>query len=141
MSYVISKSFEDIAQPGPGRCSESTPSSHPSRHDPSVHLPAELLVEIFDMCSPPGEDGFDGLSETTTSAQEVERLAKQYLLQLSQVCTCAVWIVYFASPDYRFIEGLLAVARPRHGHPTAVAHHNSRYNALARVEYISDDID
>ncbi|KAJ7358309.1 hypothetical protein DFH08DRAFT_953484 [Mycena albidolilacea] len=85
MSYVLSKSFEDIAQPG--RCSESTPSSHPSRHDPTVHLPAELLVEVFDMCSPPGEDGFDGLSETTTPAQEVERLAKQYLLKLSQVCS------------------------------------------------------
>ncbi|KAJ6454158.1 hypothetical protein C8R45DRAFT_628029 [Mycena sanguinolenta] len=57
----------------------------PEQHDLTLQLPAEILVDIFDMCSPPGEDGFDGLSDTTTPAREVKRLAKKYLLQLSQV--------------------------------------------------------
>ncbi|KAJ7026859.1 hypothetical protein C8F04DRAFT_1295926 [Mycena alexandri] len=50
----------------------------------SLRLPAELLVEIFDMCSPFGDDG---LSDTTTPIEEANRLAKTYLLQLSQVCS------------------------------------------------------
>ncbi|KAJ7758668.1 hypothetical protein B0H16DRAFT_1720756 [Mycena metata] len=53
----------------------------------SLSLPAELLVEIFDMCSPLGDDGLDGLSDTTTPLEEANRLAKTYLLQLSQVCS------------------------------------------------------
>ncbi|KAJ7434028.1 hypothetical protein B0H11DRAFT_2373820 [Mycena galericulata] len=57
------------------------------RHDFAQRLPAELLSEIFDMCSPPGDDGFDGLDDDTTPEQEVERLAKKYLLQLSRVCS------------------------------------------------------
>ncbi|KAJ6592858.1 hypothetical protein B0H19DRAFT_1365170 [Mycena capillaripes] len=64
--------------------SESSLAPKPARYDSIVQLPAELLVEIFDMCSPPG-DGF--LSDATTPEQEVERLAKSYLLQLSQVCS------------------------------------------------------
>ncbi|KAK7057887.1 F-box domain-containing protein [Favolaschia claudopus] len=55
--------------------------------DATVLLPAELLADIFDMCVPPGEDGVNGLSDTTTADEEVERLAKQYLLDLSQVCS------------------------------------------------------
>ncbi|KAJ6516620.1 hypothetical protein C8R47DRAFT_1313036 [Mycena vitilis] len=54
--------------------------------DITIQLPAELLVEIFGLCYPLGEGIFAGLSDTTTPAQEVERLAKRYLLQLSQVC-------------------------------------------------------
>lgn len=62
------------------QASESSPK--PARYDFTLQLPAELLAEIFDMCSTPG-DGF--LSDATTPYQEVERLAKNYLLQLSQV--------------------------------------------------------
>jgi hypothetical protein len=62
-------------------------SSVSPNYDPcelAVQAPPELLVEIFEMCSPLGEDDF-GLSDKTTPVQEVERLAKRYLLQLSQV--------------------------------------------------------
>ncbi|KAJ7730098.1 hypothetical protein DFH07DRAFT_945486 [Mycena maculata] len=51
---------------------------------PGRLLPTELLAEIFDMCSPPGTNE---ISVATNSKQELERLAKKYLLQLSQVCS------------------------------------------------------
>lgn len=83
-------SFADLSSPEnafqtmqPHYTTDSPPGA---RYDFTQRLPAELWTEIFDMCSPPGEDGFDGLSDTTTPEQEVERLAKKYLLRLSQVC-------------------------------------------------------
>ncbi|KAF8142706.1 hypothetical protein K438DRAFT_1994707 [Mycena galopus ATCC 62051] len=85
------ESLEDVTARSQTKPDDATtsglPSSRRNRHDPTVHLPAELLAEIFDMCSPPGEDGFNGLSDMTTPVQEVERLAKKYLLQLAQVCS------------------------------------------------------
>ncbi|KAJ7146976.1 hypothetical protein C8R44DRAFT_973518 [Mycena epipterygia] len=51
---------------------------------PVRRLPPELLIEIFEMCAPPG---VHYISETTTPIEELERLAKKYLLQLSQVCS------------------------------------------------------
>ncbi|KAJ7146993.1 hypothetical protein C8R44DRAFT_864690 [Mycena epipterygia] len=51
---------------------------------PVRRLPAELLVEIFEMCAPPG--AYD-VCEKTTPMEELERLAKKYLLQLAQVCS------------------------------------------------------
>ncbi|KAJ7157834.1 hypothetical protein C8R46DRAFT_1355461 [Mycena filopes] len=51
---------------------------------PVRRLPTELLAEVFDMCAPEGQEV---MSETTTSTEEVERLAKKYLLQLAQVCS------------------------------------------------------
>ncbi|KAJ7166010.1 hypothetical protein C8R46DRAFT_1219782 [Mycena filopes] len=51
---------------------------------PVRRLPTELLAEIFDMCAPPDQDV---ISETTTHAEEVERVSKKYLLQLAQVCS------------------------------------------------------
>ncbi|KAJ7189061.1 hypothetical protein C8R46DRAFT_1341664 [Mycena filopes] len=47
-------------------------------------LPTELLAEIFDLCVPLGQEV---VSDTTTPTDEVERLAKKYLLQLAQVCS------------------------------------------------------
>ncbi|KAJ7189063.1 hypothetical protein C8R46DRAFT_1244485 [Mycena filopes] len=49
---------------------------------PVRRLPTELLAEIFDMCAPEGQDV---ISDTTTLTEEIERLAKKYLLQLAQV--------------------------------------------------------
>ncbi|KAJ7496525.1 hypothetical protein FB451DRAFT_1119374, partial [Mycena latifolia] len=51
---------------------------------PVRRLPAELLVEIFDMCIPPSADT---ISDDTTPQEEFERLAKTYLLRPSQVCS------------------------------------------------------
>ncbi|KAJ7689197.1 hypothetical protein B0H17DRAFT_1067252 [Mycena rosella] len=71
---------------------DDMPSPPTSLGNPSAHrLPPELLAEIFGMCSSPaGEDStYGGLSDKLTPEQEVERLAKAYLLQLSQVCS--VW--------------------------------------------------
>ncbi|KAJ7189074.1 hypothetical protein C8R46DRAFT_935293 [Mycena filopes] len=51
---------------------------------PVRRLPTELLAEIFDMCAPSYEGVISG---TTTKTQELERVAKKYLLQLSQVCS------------------------------------------------------
>ncbi|KAJ7496513.1 hypothetical protein FB451DRAFT_1207956 [Mycena latifolia] len=47
-------------------------------------LPTELLVDIFDKCAPRSAHH---LSDTTPPEEEIERLAKSYLLQLSQVCS------------------------------------------------------
>ncbi|KAJ7434051.1 hypothetical protein B0H11DRAFT_2296485 [Mycena galericulata] len=47
-------------------------------------FPIELLGEIFDICAPPGAKE---ISQATTCKEEVERLAKKYLLQISQVCS------------------------------------------------------
>ncbi|KAJ7137576.1 hypothetical protein C8R43DRAFT_1109862 [Mycena crocata] len=51
---------------------------------PARRIPTELLVEIFDMTSPfdPESNFFDEIPEL-----EVERLAKTYLLDISQVCS------------------------------------------------------
>ncbi|KAJ7177306.1 hypothetical protein C8R43DRAFT_1118309 [Mycena crocata] len=49
---------------------------------PVRRLPQELMVEIFDLCAPPSARGF---SDTDTPAQEMDRLAQQHLLELSQV--------------------------------------------------------
>ncbi|KAJ7033387.1 hypothetical protein C8F04DRAFT_1354321 [Mycena alexandri] len=46
-------------------------------------LPTELLVEIFDLCSP----DFNSVVDDTTVEEEENRLAKTYLLQLSRVCS------------------------------------------------------
>ncbi|KAJ7647964.1 hypothetical protein FB45DRAFT_998846 [Roridomyces roridus] len=46
-------------------------------------LPAELLVEIFDMCTPPCANL---IGDNDTVDMEIERLAKTHLLQLSAVC-------------------------------------------------------
>ncbi|KAJ7719990.1 hypothetical protein DFH07DRAFT_947085 [Mycena maculata] len=73
--------LDDLAKSSPA------PRGGARGYNPARDLPPELLTEIFDMCSPPGEDGFDGLLDSTTPEQEVERLAKKYLLQLSQVCS------------------------------------------------------
>ncbi|KAJ6556634.1 hypothetical protein DFH09DRAFT_1164863 [Mycena vulgaris] len=54
---------------------------------PPHRLPTELLIEIFDLCTPLAVDAEEGLSDTTTPQEEVERVAKNYLLQLSQVCS------------------------------------------------------
>ncbi|KAJ6556635.1 hypothetical protein DFH09DRAFT_1491284 [Mycena vulgaris] len=51
---------------------------------PVRRLPAELLVDIFDMCAPPCAGDFIG---TETAADELDRLSKWYLLQISQVCS------------------------------------------------------
>jgi len=51
---------------------------------PVQSLPTELFVEIFDLCSPPGANV---ISDTTTAEEETDRIAKNYLLQLSQVCS------------------------------------------------------
>lgn len=53
-----------------------------SMFSPLRRLPNELLVEIFDLCSPPGADL---ISDTTTPEEEEDRVARNYLLQLSQV--------------------------------------------------------
>ncbi|KAJ7431930.1 hypothetical protein B0H11DRAFT_2128151, partial [Mycena galericulata] len=47
-------------------------------------FPIELLGEIFDICAPPGAKE---ISQATTCEEEVECLAKKYLLQVSQVCS------------------------------------------------------
>ncbi|KAJ6593063.1 hypothetical protein B0H19DRAFT_12210 [Mycena capillaripes] len=52
---------------------------------PLHRLPTELLVEIFDLCSPPASDS--DVSEDTTPEEEVNRIAKSHLLHLSQVCS------------------------------------------------------
>ncbi|KAJ7744639.1 hypothetical protein B0H16DRAFT_1889595 [Mycena metata] len=52
-----------------------------SLFSPARRLPTELLVEIFDLCSP----DFNSVDNTTTVEQEETRLAKIYLLRLSQV--------------------------------------------------------
>lgn len=49
---------------------------------PVRRLPIELLIEIFDLCSPPGSDI---VSDTTTQTEELDRIAKKHLLHLSQV--------------------------------------------------------
>ncbi|KAJ6516605.1 hypothetical protein C8R47DRAFT_1087804 [Mycena vitilis] len=64
-----------------------SPPNSAIEYDSTVHLPVELLVEIFDMCFPSDIAALSELAENTTPAQEVERLAKRYLLQLSQVCS------------------------------------------------------
>ncbi|KAJ7646047.1 hypothetical protein DFH06DRAFT_1300831 [Mycena polygramma] len=51
---------------------------------PLRRLPPELLAEIFGMCYPHGEDV---ISERVSPTDEVDRVAKRYLLQLSQVCS------------------------------------------------------
>ncbi|KAJ7656184.1 hypothetical protein B0H17DRAFT_1098511 [Mycena rosella] len=51
---------------------------------PARRLPTELLGDIFDMCAPPGADE---IVDDTTPKEEVDRLAKKYLLQLSRVCS------------------------------------------------------
>ncbi|KAJ7646046.1 hypothetical protein DFH06DRAFT_1210976 [Mycena polygramma] len=50
---------------------------------PIRRLPTELLAEIFGMCRPPGEDIMSGI----TPDKELDRVAKKYLLQFSQVCS------------------------------------------------------
>ncbi|KAJ7496500.1 hypothetical protein FB451DRAFT_197274 [Mycena latifolia] len=55
-----------------------------SAFSPVRRLPTELLVDIFDMCAPPGADT---VSDETTPQEELERLAKTYLLRPSQVCS------------------------------------------------------
>ncbi|KAF8142198.1 hypothetical protein K438DRAFT_2030214 [Mycena galopus ATCC 62051] len=55
-----------------------------SAFSPIRQLPTELLVEIFDLCSPPGTDVISGI---TTPTEEQDRLARNYLLQVSQVCS------------------------------------------------------
>ncbi|KAJ7189084.1 hypothetical protein C8R46DRAFT_1056565 [Mycena filopes] len=50
----------------------------------SRRVPLELLVEIFDLCLPADSDI---ISDATTPEEEVNRLTKLYLLQLSQVCS------------------------------------------------------
>ncbi|KAJ7646053.1 hypothetical protein DFH06DRAFT_1476628 [Mycena polygramma] len=54
-----------------------------SAFSPARRLPTELLAEIFRMCDPPGER----VLTNRTPTQEINRLAKKYLLQLSQVCS------------------------------------------------------
>ncbi|KAJ7496414.1 hypothetical protein FB451DRAFT_1207743 [Mycena latifolia] len=51
---------------------------------PVRHLPTELLVEVFTMCSP---QRAHEISETDTPADEEDRISKKHLLQLSQVCS------------------------------------------------------
>jgi hypothetical protein len=51
---------------------------------PVRRLPAEILAEIFDMCSP---TEIYHVSRHTTPQQEVERLSGRHLLQLAQVCS------------------------------------------------------
>ncbi|KAJ6556638.1 hypothetical protein DFH09DRAFT_923448 [Mycena vulgaris] len=55
-----------------------------SAFSPIRRLPAELLVEIFEMCSPPSAED---ISPDITPSEELHRLAKHHLLQLSQVCS------------------------------------------------------
>ncbi|KAJ7189030.1 hypothetical protein C8R46DRAFT_935250 [Mycena filopes] len=50
---------------------------------PVRRLPTELLAEIFDMCAPEDQK----IMSTTTPTQEIERISKNYLLQLAQVCS------------------------------------------------------
>ncbi|KAJ7146881.1 hypothetical protein C8R44DRAFT_973482 [Mycena epipterygia] len=106
-----------------------------ARTDPFQHIPAELLIEIFDMCTPLVDGEVDGLCDTTTPDQEVERLAKSYLLQLSQVCarwhsiameTPALWSMIVvdttlwggSSVPAGMLIGLVAAALERGGsHP------------------------
>ncbi|KAJ7654355.1 hypothetical protein B0H17DRAFT_1146739 [Mycena rosella] len=45
-------------------------------------LPTELLEDIFAMCAPPGADFVSGI---TTPQEDIDRLAKTYLLQLSRL--------------------------------------------------------
>ncbi|KAJ7744598.1 hypothetical protein B0H16DRAFT_987345 [Mycena metata] len=54
-----------------------------SLFSPVRRLPTELLVEIFDLCSP----DFNSVDDTTTVDQEEDRLAKIYLLRISRVCS------------------------------------------------------
>ncbi|KAJ7647980.1 hypothetical protein FB45DRAFT_734246, partial [Roridomyces roridus] len=51
---------------------------------PVRRLPNELLENIFDMCAPPSAHK---LSFSDTPSEELTRLAKGHLLQLSQVCS------------------------------------------------------
>ncbi|KAJ7646059.1 hypothetical protein DFH06DRAFT_1476634 [Mycena polygramma] len=55
-----------------------------SAFSPIRRLPTEVLAEIFGMCYPPGEGV---IAETVTPVEEVDRVAKKYLLQISQVCS------------------------------------------------------
>ncbi|KAJ6535322.1 hypothetical protein DFH09DRAFT_1324939 [Mycena vulgaris] len=55
-----------------------------SLFSPARRLPTELLADIFDMCAPPDTHE---LSDTTTPEEEVDRVAKIYLLQLARVCS------------------------------------------------------
>ncbi|KAJ7604936.1 hypothetical protein DFH06DRAFT_1253519 [Mycena polygramma] len=50
---------------------------------PIPRLPAELLAEIFDLCSP--SVGQHNLTDSTLPEEEVNRLSNWHLLQLSQV--------------------------------------------------------
>jgi hypothetical protein len=58
---------------------------------PIRRLPPELLVEIFENCSPSSEHL---ISAVATPAEETDRLAKKYLLQLSQVRPSPLPIFY-----------------------------------------------
>ncbi|KAJ7026878.1 hypothetical protein C8F04DRAFT_1123986, partial [Mycena alexandri] len=51
---------------------------------PVRRLPTELLVEIFDLCAPPGADE---ISESTTMVEEMDRIGKRHLFQISKVCS------------------------------------------------------
>ncbi|KAJ7896989.1 hypothetical protein B0H13DRAFT_1718572 [Mycena leptocephala] len=50
---------------------------------PVRRLPRELLVEIFDLCAPPDADV---IRPTVKAPEEMDRVARKYLMQLSQVC-------------------------------------------------------
>ncbi|KAJ7648101.1 hypothetical protein FB45DRAFT_1020310 [Roridomyces roridus] len=51
---------------------------------PVRRLPNELLEAIFDMCAPPSSHR---LSDNDTGSEELARLSKRHLLQLSKVCS------------------------------------------------------
>ncbi|KAJ7496415.1 hypothetical protein FB451DRAFT_1359085 [Mycena latifolia] len=62
----------------------SPPNETPSTYSPFHRMPPELLIGIIDMSY---ERRFFELADETTPEQELERIAKKDLLQLSQVCS------------------------------------------------------
>ncbi|KAJ6481893.1 hypothetical protein C8R45DRAFT_1100296 [Mycena sanguinolenta] len=54
---------------------------------PIRRLPTELLIEVFDLCCPPGQHILSSSTSKTEELEEHDRIAKSYLLQLSQVCS------------------------------------------------------
>jgi hypothetical protein len=73
------------------------------------------LVEIFENCSPSSEHL---ISAVATPAEETDRLAKKYLLQLSQVRPSPLPIFYCFCLTVK--EGVLALARHRDEVPEVV---------------------
>jgi hypothetical protein len=84
-----------------------------------------LLVEIFDLCSPPGADL---ISDSTTPEEEEDRVARNYLLQLSQVRILNRTSIVLLIPILS--EGVLALARRCDGDPETVVHYSSGYDRM-----------